>query len=906
MSMTKFGCPSCKTVLQAGALAPGSRVRCPRCGTLILMPGAPTPAGVPPRPQQAVQAQPANRLPAEPRSAPPTAPPQRRGRRVLLWGLLGCGALVLLLAVGLGGAVVGALFLGRAAQVAQAPSGTAPAVDVPQPVGPVEPPATGRENRDQSPPATADPKKPALDFIAPDFTAAVVVRPQRFLRSPLLAGLPQDQLLSDLIKQSGIDPRQLKEATLLAEPFAGGNVAFFPAGILRFADPVDGKQLLDKALQGVSEQTLAGKQYYRSTSPQHQLAGVPVCGHVADERTLVLAPETTLKKMLAATDGTSPLRQRLVRLDADADVVGLFVLDQDSVKDGVPTVRRALTDILKQNQKAIPPQLGDVTTLPERLQAVTVALYLTGDTLLRVDLEATDPMAAAAVHDLAKGGLDLFRQSLPELHKAMDAQAPPDVAQPLGSVLDDAAGGISLNKDGARVAVTVKAPKDPATLPAKLGPLLAQLVAEGPRPGPGPAGAAAAPAPAAPAGTRDQAVAWIKANNALGPDHQIVADVQKQMATDVGPGRNFLMRLGSALVKSKKQTYLAGMGSELYVFELTPEQEKTNPLDPASYSLARTPVPQDLGPGVQGYEITSGTIQNAAALPGDKDITGEVAVKAVGKRPDYYSLRLTGLSLGGPAVVAYDHKLGPALAGVPEGRFTFHFPPLVEAGQKSYAGPAAFVLEVVAYPTGDKQGTPFVASNPLAALVFVGSPPAGSPPPAVPPIIRKFPAPLAPAPSPPAPPIGPPTAAAADMSKLQATLPAGWKADYNKFLQAWDFTRCTPGPNGLNESNRLTVMEEADPLPLDVFAEKLKEKDFLNIDQLWTEFTEKGKLPDGWYIEGVVTNYRDKNEKPHLGLVVVRDVAGVKLRCKSTDLRIEDLRKEALELCRSLKLGPGK
>jgi hypothetical protein len=144
------------------------------------------------------------------------------------------------------------------------------------------------------------------------------------------------------------------------------------------------------------------------------------------------------------------------------------------------------------------------------------------------------------------------------------------------------------------------------------------------------------------------------------------------------------------------------------------------------------------------------------------------------------------------------------------------------------------------------------------------------------------------------------------MSKLQATLPEGWKADYNKFLRAWDFTKYTPGPNGLNESNRLTVIEEAEPLTADAFAEKLKEKDFLSIDQVWTEITEKGQVPDGWFIKGVVTAYRDKNEKSRLGLVVVRDVAGVKLRCKSTDLRSEALRKEALDVCRSLKFGAGK
>jgi hypothetical protein len=137
-------------------------------------------------------------------------------------------------------------------------------------------------------------------------------------------------------------------------------------------------------------------------------------------------------------------------------------------------------------------------------------------------------------------------------------------------------------------------------------------------------------------------------------------------------------------------------------------------------------------------------------------------------------------------------------------------------------------------------------------------------------------------------------------------LPDGWKSNYLKLLRGWEFTKYTPGPDGLNESNDVGVRElsDTDPRNADDFAAKLKEKDFLDIGKVWTQVTERGRLPDGFYVKGVVADTEDRRQKPALGLVVVRKVGGLTLRCKSSNLRSEALRTEAIELVTSARFGP--
>ncbi|HEV3262379.1 MAG TPA: DUF4339 domain-containing protein, partial [Gemmataceae bacterium] len=101
-------------------------------------------------------------------------------------------------------------------------------------------------------------------------------------------------------------------------------ILFAPGVILRFVEAVDGKQLLARNLKEVEEKTFTGKKYYRST--REKLAGAALAGYVADDRTVLWAPEPTLHKMLASSAAEGPLIERLRDVDPDDEATGVFVL----------------------------------------------------------------------------------------------------------------------------------------------------------------------------------------------------------------------------------------------------------------------------------------------------------------------------------------------------------------------------------------------------------------------------------------------------------------------------------------------------------------------------------------------------------------------------------------------------
>src|SRR5205814_1711907 len=117
----------------------------------------------------------------------------------------------------------------------------------------------------------------------------------------------------------------------------------------------------------------------------------------------------------------------------------------------VEPVRKAAAEVMKGAEKALPPPLAGASTLPDRLQSATVELNLTGDTLLRLDLEARDEKSAQVVRDLANAAYDMLKGMYPEMRKDMLKQAPPDLKEPLAGVVDDLVAGVRVSQESAHV-----------------------------------------------------------------------------------------------------------------------------------------------------------------------------------------------------------------------------------------------------------------------------------------------------------------------------------------------------------------------------------------------------------------------------------------------------------------------
>jgi hypothetical protein len=191
---------------------------------------------------------------------------------------------------------------------------------------------------------------------------------------------------------------------------------------------------------------------------------------LADDRTLLGGPEPTLKKMLEAKDARSPLRDRLPKVALDHDVIAIFVMDQTERKEGQgPPVRQALGEILKAAKENIPPNFEGADKLADQIAAATLNLDLGGDTLISLDVEATDESVAASIHDLTKNGLDLVKAAVPTLKQQLKTSVPADFAKPASTLLDQLVNGTSLAKDGSHVVLTIKMPEDLPSLIEKLG-----------------------------------------------------------------------------------------------------------------------------------------------------------------------------------------------------------------------------------------------------------------------------------------------------------------------------------------------------------------------------------------------------------------------------------------------------
>ncbi len=146
------------------------------------------------------------------------------------------------------------------------------------------------------------------------------------------------------------------------------------------------------------------------------------------------------------------------------------------------------------------------------------------------------------------------------------------------------------------------------------------------------------------------------------------------------------------------------------------------------------------------------------------------------------------------------------------------------------------------------------------------------------------------------------------LASLQLNVPAGWTAHYNPFSFMWTLTKPAPTPRSSDEE---FIIEEcpADARTPEVYAAHLKEKDFLNGDVPgFVEISDKGDLPEGFFFKGVVKKYPNARTPPILGLVAVRDISGLKVRCYSANLRTtkdrpEGFREELLEMFKEAKFA---
>src|SRR6185437_3347159 len=469
---TQVKCPSCSTVLRLPAsLPPGGAVRCPKCATVLRAPGqasakppAPTasapPVKAPTVAKRSAAAPPPQAIKPASAKVPPSVPranenlddeddlPSRRikkkkpkSKKGLLIGL-GVGAAVLLLVCG--GVTFGVYRLFR--------SGTEKI----------------KQSLDEM---VQQSKKKTLDvsFIHADCNAALVIQPARInqAKTPFLPADQRSKLVAEGLQATGIDFSKVGQIILVMEPApprrnpprpqpgqqpqpaAPEPAPFLAAGILHFLERVDGMTVLDKALNQKDMVQAGGKIYYRSKA--ERVDGQLLAGYFDGDRTILLGPESMVKKMIAAKDVHSALTNRLQEFELENDIFGVFLMEP---------VKPMLQGLAQSPD--IPPQLAEARRLDQTLVAVKIIANLDSDKLFQIILEGANDQSGASLEQLARNALDMGKGMYPQFKMGMQQgipkEMPPEVSAKIFNVTDQimAKDGITITKEGKNVIVTLK------------------------------------------------------------------------------------------------------------------------------------------------------------------------------------------------------------------------------------------------------------------------------------------------------------------------------------------------------------------------------------------------------------------------------------------------------------------
>src|SRR5207249_2222431 len=153
--------------------------------------------------------------------------------------------------------------------------------------------------------------------------------------------------------------------------------------------------------KGLREEKHEGKTYYRSSTGE-ELLGQPLAGALPDERTVLVAPEPMLRKMLTAdSEASSPLLDRLRKTDDTDEMTGIVIVEP---------YRNLLNGMIGQFKEKMPADLADTAKLPDRLVSVTATVNLRDKTLAKVSLEADNDQDVEALDKLAFKSLNWARK----------------------------------------------------------------------------------------------------------------------------------------------------------------------------------------------------------------------------------------------------------------------------------------------------------------------------------------------------------------------------------------------------------------------------------------------------------------------------------------------------------------
>jgi len=238
-------------------------------------------------------------------------------------------------------------------------------------------------------PAARAPGKPAagvkldLGYVTPESTAAAVIHPRRVLTAPEMEILPTEVITAAGKQHLGIDPSEVEQVMVIAEPPVPGRPP--QVGIvLRMAKPLPEGRILGPLWDQTEEGQLDGKPYRKGGAMGFGIFR-------ADDRTLIVADEGLLRKMLA--------NRAQPKAGAVSKILGAMKAVPDATAVLVVEPLRALADAALA-QAPLPPPLAEAKKIPDLVDSLVARVNLTGNVLTDLTVRARDEAAAKELSEM--------------------------------------------------------------------------------------------------------------------------------------------------------------------------------------------------------------------------------------------------------------------------------------------------------------------------------------------------------------------------------------------------------------------------------------------------------------------------------------------------------------------------
>jgi hypothetical protein len=264
-----------------------------------------------------------------------------------------------------------------------------------QPMQPAVPaasqPAMGAQPSGTAPSTGAQPTRPStavaridVTYLPSDPVAVIALRPKQFLTSANAALLPTEVASAAGKKYFGFDPATIEEVVAFTKQLAMTPPTEYGV-VLKFAEPFRGSDIAASIRAHTQPGQLAGRQYLQSKEE-----GLPSF-FAPDNRTLLIAPEATLKQMMERKEpGTVPPLMQRVRLSRGHHDV-YFALDAATIRPYLQLGLGLAQSQLPTGAAAEAPQLMESAELVTSAE-LTFNLSNTGPTSLV--LNTNDPTSA--------------------------------------------------------------------------------------------------------------------------------------------------------------------------------------------------------------------------------------------------------------------------------------------------------------------------------------------------------------------------------------------------------------------------------------------------------------------------------------------------------------------------------